>query len=108
MTGIDIMRRQVGRYADVITASSTRLTFYVTQKSVRHNLSSNRAFRKIERSPGERGKGYYWAVEEEFEHIFEEQEARAQTGASGAGGGGKDGKGGSKKTKGGALLLEPP
>ncbi|THH12913.1 hypothetical protein EW146_g7244 [Bondarzewia mesenterica] len=75
------------------------------EKSVRHNLSSNRAFRKMERSAGERGKGFYWAVEEDCEHVFEEQEAKALAGASGSG---KDSKQGGKKPKGGASLLEPP
>ncbi|KAI0316981.1 hypothetical protein OF83DRAFT_194074 [Amylostereum chailletii] len=62
---------------------------FLIQKSVRHNLSSNRAFRKVERSAGERGKGYYWTVEPEYEHTFEEQEARALIALSS---GGKDGK----------------
>ncbi|EIW82527.1 hypothetical protein CONPUDRAFT_165109 [Coniophora puteana RWD-64-598 SS2] len=43
------------------------------ENSVRHNLSSGRAFKKMERSSGERGKGFYWSVDEQFEHTFEEQ-----------------------------------
>ncbi|KAI0047314.1 hypothetical protein FA95DRAFT_1268135 [Auriscalpium vulgare] len=69
------------------------------QKSVRHNLSSNRAFQKMERSAGERGKGYYWSVAEDCEQMFEEQEARAAASTSG-----KDGKPGKKGSK---APLEP-
>ncbi|KIJ70486.1 hypothetical protein HYDPIDRAFT_164509 [Hydnomerulius pinastri MD-312] len=47
------------------------------ENSVRHNLSSGRAFKKMERSTGERGKGFFWSVDEQYEHTFEEQEARA-------------------------------
>ncbi|KAH8999324.1 hypothetical protein EDB92DRAFT_1813098 [Lactarius akahatsu] len=74
------------------------------EKSVRHNLSSNRAFRKIERSAGERGKGFYWAVEADCERMFEEQEARAATIAAS---GGKDSKTGGRKGK-TTAVLEPP
>lgn len=72
------------------------------ENSVRHNLSSGRAFKKMERSSGERGKGFYWSVDEQFEHTFEEQEARSQAASSSTGG--KDGKG-RKKEK--AAPLEP-
>ncbi|KAI6035487.1 hypothetical protein F5J12DRAFT_887274 [Pisolithus orientalis] len=48
------------------------------ENSVRHNLSSGRAFKKMERSTGEHGKGFFWSVDEQFEHTFEEQEAKAQ------------------------------
>ncbi|KAI0254345.1 hypothetical protein BJV78DRAFT_1187094 [Lactifluus subvellereus] len=76
------------------------------EKSVRHNLSSNRAFRKVERSAGERGKGFYWTVEADCERMFEEQEARA---ATSAGGGGKDSKVGGRKGKTATTgALEPP
>ncbi|KAI9507706.1 hypothetical protein F5148DRAFT_1284866 [Russula earlei] len=74
------------------------------EKSVRHNLSSNPAFRKVERSAGERGKGFYWTVEADRERMFEEQEARA---ASSAAAGGKDPKTGGRKGK-TAVALEPP
>ncbi|KAI9574489.1 hypothetical protein HD554DRAFT_2201500 [Boletus coccyginus] len=47
------------------------------ENSVRHNLSSGRAFKKMERSTGEHGKGFFWSVDEQYEHTFEEQEARA-------------------------------
>ncbi|KZT27013.1 hypothetical protein NEOLEDRAFT_1240670 [Neolentinus lepideus HHB14362 ss-1] len=56
------------------------------ESSIRHNLSSNRAFQKVEKSPGEKGKGFYWTVDEKFEHTFEERE-NAQGSA-----GGKDGR----------------
>ncbi|OAX39161.1 hypothetical protein K503DRAFT_856219 [Rhizopogon vinicolor AM-OR11-026] len=72
------------------------------ENSVRHNLSSGRAFKKMERSSGERGKGFYWSVDEQYEHMFEEQEARSQAASSSTGG--KDGKG-RKKEK--AVPLEP-
>ncbi|KAG6335049.1 hypothetical protein ID866_4051 [Astraeus odoratus] len=48
------------------------------ENSVRHNLSSGRAFKKMERSTGEHGKGFFWSVDEQYEHTFEEQEAKAQ------------------------------
>ncbi|KII95886.1 hypothetical protein PLICRDRAFT_34839 [Plicaturopsis crispa FD-325 SS-3] len=47
------------------------------ENSVRHNLSSGRAFKKMERCAGERGKGFFWSVDESFEQAFEEQEAKA-------------------------------
>ncbi|EPQ59625.1 hypothetical protein GLOTRDRAFT_125922 [Gloeophyllum trabeum ATCC 11539] len=56
------------------------------ESSIRHNLSSNRAFQKVEKSAGEKGKGFYWTVDEKYEHTFEERE-NAQ-GATG----GKDGR----------------
>jgi forkhead box protein K len=60
----------------------------------------------VERSPGERGKGFYWTVEAECEGMFEEQEARAATSAAG---GGKDSKVGRRKGKTAtAGALEPP
>ena len=48
------------------------------QNSVRHNLSSGKTFRKMERSQGERGKGYYWSIDENFEHIVLEQDAKLE------------------------------
>ncbi|KAF9008767.1 hypothetical protein BDQ17DRAFT_1397936 [Cyathus striatus] len=80
--------------------------------SVRHNLSSGRAFLKMERCGGDRGKGFFWSIDEKNAHALEEQESRSQQqAASGAQGssGGKDGagKGGSRK-KDKASLLEPP
>jgi forkhead box protein K len=58
----------------------------------------------VERSAGERGKGFYWTVEADCERMFEEQEARAATSAAA---GGKDSKVGGRKGK-TAGALEPP
>lgn len=58
----------------------------------------------MERCGGERGKGFFWGVDETFEQVFEEQEAKARLAASTEG---KD-KGSKKKDKGGASALEPP
>lgn len=58
----------------------------------------------MERSAGERGKGFYWTVEADCERIFEEQEARAATSAAA---GGKDAKVGGRKGK-STAALEPP
>ena len=58
----------------------------------------------MERSAGERGKGFYWTVEADCERMFEEQEARAATSAAT---GGKDSKIGGRKGK-TAGVLEPP
>ena len=48
------------------------------QNSVRHNLSSGKTFKKMERSQGERGKGYYWSIDENFEHIVLEQDVKLE------------------------------
>jgi len=45
---------------------------------VRHNLSSGKTFKKMERSQGERGKGYYWSIDENYEHIVLEQDAKLE------------------------------
>jgi forkhead box protein K len=58
----------------------------------------------VERSAGERGKGFYWTVEADCERMFEEQEARAATSAAT---GGKESKVGGRKGK-TAGALEPP
>jgi forkhead box protein K len=58
----------------------------------------------VERSAGERGKGFYWTVEVDCERMFEEQEARAATSAAA---GGKDAKVGGRKGK-STAALEPP
>jgi forkhead box protein K len=61
------------------------LYFDVTQQSsVRHNLSSSRAFLKGERCGGERGKGFFWSVDEKFAQTLEEQEMKAQQAAAAA------------------------
>lgn len=67
------------------------------QSSVRHNLSSNRAFKKVDRGPDEKGKGALWSVDPLHEHTFEEQDARKQA----------EGKLSGKKGKNPAFL-EPP
>lgn len=78
------------------------LTCLLSQSSVRHNLSSNRAFKKLERCAGERGKGFFWSNDPRFEHQFEDQEGR---GSANATGGAKD----PSKAKGkGSKVLEPP
>ena len=87
------------------------LTLHALQNSVRHNLSSNRAFKKMERCAGERGKGFFWSVEESHTQSFEDQEAKnAQQQQQTAGGSqlnrGKAPAG--KNKKGGAALHEPP
>lgn len=53
------------------------LLFTFSQKSVRHNLSSNKAFKKMERCGAKKGKGFYWSLDENEIHVLEEQEARA-------------------------------
>lgn len=62
---------------------------------MRHNLSSSRSFKKVERGPDEKGKGALWSVDPQFERTFEEQEARKLA----------EGKAGGKKGK---APLEPP
>ncbi|KAI0091850.1 hypothetical protein BDY19DRAFT_983448 [Irpex rosettiformis] len=67
------------------------------ESSVRHNLSSNRAFKKLDRGPDEKGKGALWSIDPQHEHLFEEQDARKQA----------EGKLFGKKAK-DAALLGPP
>ncbi|KAJ3548097.1 hypothetical protein NM688_g5338 [Phlebia brevispora] len=67
------------------------------ESSVRHNLSSNRAFKKVERGPDEKGKGALWSLDPLYEHTFEEQDARKQAEAKGFGKKGRN-----------AVPLDPP
>ncbi|KAF8843157.1 hypothetical protein BDN67DRAFT_1009215 [Paxillus ammoniavirescens] len=84
------------------------------ENSVRHNLSSGRAFKKMERSTGEHGKGFFWSLDEQYEHTFEEQEARALAHAQSSSQavlpqtGSKDGTGKSSRKKDKAIPLDPP
>ncbi|KAK7060247.1 Pre-rRNA-processing protein fhl1 [Paramarasmius palmivorus] len=68
------------------------------RSSIRHNLSSGRAFKKMERCGGDRGKGFFWSLDEVHLHTLEEQDARME----------QEGGKGKKKEKGGAALSEPP
>ncbi|KAF5331533.1 hypothetical protein D9611_007661 [Ephemerocybe angulata] len=77
--------------------------------SVRHNLSSGRAFLKMERCGGDRGKGFFWSVDEKYAQALGEQESKAQAAAQAAASGSKDVaaiKPNRKKDK--SALLEPP
>lgn len=79
----------------------------ISQSSVRHNLSSNRGFKKVERGPEEKGKGALWTVDPQYEHSFEEQEAKRQSLAALGSTGAKDVKAPGKKGK-SAIPLDPP
>ncbi|KAF8803804.1 hypothetical protein BYT27DRAFT_7340618 [Phlegmacium glaucopus] len=52
--------------------------------SVRHNLSSGRAFLKMERCGGDRGKGFFWSIDEKHAQALEEQESKLQQAAAAA------------------------
>ncbi|KAG5644592.1 hypothetical protein DXG03_008166 [Asterophora parasitica] len=75
--------------------------------SVRHNLSSSRAFLKLERCGGDRGKGFFWKLDEKHSKTLEEQEAKvSRSAAAGGPQGGAEGQvRGRKKDKG--VALEP-
>ncbi|KAH8113354.1 hypothetical protein DFH11DRAFT_1510596 [Phellopilus nigrolimitatus] len=55
------------------------------ESSIRHNLSSNRAFKKMERCAGERGKGFFWSIDPRFEHLVKDQEGKGPGDAKGKG-----------------------
>lgn len=74
---------------------------------MRHNLSSGRAFLKMERCGGDRGKGFFWSIDHKYAQTLEDQEAKAlQNAAQGAGV--KDGlsKPGKRRDK--HMPLDPP
>ncbi|QRW05337.1 Forkhead domain [Ceratobasidium sp. AG-Ba] len=48
------------------------------ESSVRHNLSSNKAFVAHKRGEGEKGKGFYWTFDPACEASFLERERRAR------------------------------
>ncbi|KAG6868467.1 hypothetical protein C0993_002442 [Termitomyces sp. T159_Od127] len=75
--------------------------------SVRHNLSSSKAFQKLERCGGDRGKGFFWKLDPEHSQTLEEQESKiSQAAAAGGGSQGVDGQiRGRKKDK--NAVLEP-
>ncbi|TCD71369.1 Pre-rRNA-processing protein fhl1 [Steccherinum ochraceum] len=75
------------------------------ESSVRHNLSSNRAFNKAERGPDEKGKGALWTLDPQYEASFEEAERKQALAAMG-GAAVKESKALSKKGKG--PPLDPP
>ncbi|KAJ3516205.1 hypothetical protein NLJ89_g1265 [Agrocybe chaxingu] len=52
--------------------------------SVRHNLSSGRAFLKGDRCGGDRGKGFFWSIDERYSQTLEEQELKVQQAAAAA------------------------
>ena len=46
------------------------------KNSIRHNLSLNECFIKLQRGLGRPGKGHYWTVHPSSEHLFEEGACR--------------------------------
>ncbi|KAG6907829.1 hypothetical protein DXG01_007211 [Tephrocybe rancida] len=74
--------------------------------SVRHNLSSSKAFQKLERCGGDRGKGFFWKLDGEHSQALEDQETKINQSAAAGGPNGTDGPvRGRKKDKG--AILEP-
>lgn len=64
------------------------------QNSIRHNLSLNKAFVKVERPKDEPGKGHYWTVEAGCEAQF----LKARVGKKPTGNGGAPGRAGTTTT----------
>jgi forkhead box protein K len=48
------------------------------QNSIRHNLSSNRAFRNVAKSSDERGKGFMWGIDPKAERGLQDQDTKAR------------------------------
>ncbi|KAG6903333.1 hypothetical protein C0995_013086 [Termitomyces sp. Mi166 len=101
------------RYSDaswmVGFASVTQVTLliaFLPQSSVRHNLSSSKAFQKLERCGGDRGKGFFWKLDPERSQSLEEQETKISQATAAGGLQGADGQvRGRKKDK--NAVLEP-
>lgn len=78
MIGMAILRAPERRLtlAQIYDWISTNFAFYREDtkqgwhNSIRHNLSLNKNFTKVERPKGDAGKGNYWMIESGMEHIF--------------------------------------
>ena len=62
----------------------------------------------MERCADAKRKGFFWSVDEKFEHTFQEQESRSHWSKSHDNEGGREGRPTRKKEKGGASILDPP
>lgn len=62
----------------------------------------------MERCGGDRGKGFFWSVDEKCARSFEDQETKAQQNAAGQGISSKDGSGKPGKRKDKNVPLDPP
>lgn len=78
---------------------------------MRHNLSSGRAFLKMERCGGDRGKGFFWSVDEKFAQTLEDQESKVKQQVAAAAQGlpsGSNEVSSKNRRKEKGALLEPP